>query len=71
MKMTSENLKEVGAWLKAKRAEKGLTSYQLEMDYRLHRNSMHGIESGEKRYTIKALLQYCEAIGVKITLSDE
>jgi len=70
MKLTNENLKEVGAWLKTKRSEKGLTSYQLEMDYRLHRNSMHGIEGGEKRYTIKSLLQYCEAIGVKITLSD-
>lgn len=70
MKVTNENLKEVGAYLKAKRKERGLTTYDMLMKFGIHRHTLNSIENGEN-YTAKILLRYCEAVGVKITLSNE
>lgn len=67
MKVKQNNLKELGAHLKAKREESGITMYTMLMNHRIQQNTVNAIETGGN-YTMKSFLRYCEVIGVEIDI---
>lgn len=59
----------IGNALKQLRTEKGISIYKLSKQTGISRQQIANIESGNSNYTINSLLNYCDAIGFKITLN--
>lgn len=69
-KTETMTLEDIASFLRNEREKRGISKYKIKAMTGLHRDTINAIESGDDGYNVKALILYCNSIGLQISILE-